>query len=128
MVRNYQPKVEGLSPEEPYQFQGGRIAPTLHATLRKAKGAQMALFFVVYADPAVKEPVMAMVRYLRDGAVAGEAKLELPLPDAQGRIPYVLSSPIEQMPAGNYEVRITAQQGTAAASEATNVTIEEGGS
>jgi VWFA-related protein len=128
MVRNYQPKVEGLRPEEPYQFQGGRIAPTLHATLRKAKGAQMALYFVVYADPAVNEPVMAMVRYLREGSVAGEAKLELPAPDAEGRIRYVLSSPIEQMPAGNYEVRITAQQGTAAASEATFVTIEEGGS
>jgi VWFA-related protein len=112
-------------PDDPYQFQGGRITPALAATLVKSKGAQMALFFTVYPDKAAAEPVKAAVQYLKDGALAGQANLDLPVPDQQGRIPYVLSSPMETMPAGAYEIRVTVQQGTTAARESAFVTIEE---
>ena len=122
VVRNYQPGVKDLSPEEPFQFQGGRISPTLNTSLMAVKGAQMALFFIVYPDASAAAP-QAIVQYLKDGEVAGSAKLQLPAADAQGRIPYVLSSSLDAMPPGNYEVKIVIQQGSVAVTESAFLTI-----
>jgi VWFA-related protein len=124
VVRNFQPNAKDLNPEEPYQFQGGRIAPTLNTTMKAVKGAQMALFFTVYPDAAATDQPQAVVQYIKDGAVAGSASLELPKA-VNGRIPYVLSSPLDAMPPGTYEVKITVKQGpTAAVQESVFLTIE----
>ena len=124
VVRNFVPNVKDLNAEEPFQFQGGRIAPTFINTLKQVKGAQMAFFFTVYPDAAATGTPQATVQYLRDGAVVGNATLPLPAADAQGRIPYVLSSPIDAMPPGSYEIKVTVQHGATAAQESVFVTIE----
>lgn len=112
VVRNFQPNAKDLTPEEPFQFQGGRITPTLNTNLKAVKGAQMALFFVVYPDKAAKEAPQATVQYLKDGNVVGSANLQLPAPGAgSDRIPYVLSSPMDGMPPGAYEIKVVIQQG-----------------
>jgi VWFA-related protein len=123
MVRSFVPNAKDLTPEEPFQFQGGRIAPTFQTTLKQVKGAQMALFFTVYPEAGAAPP-QATVKYLKDGTVVGNVTLPLPAADAQGRVPYVLSSPIDAMPAGTYEVKVSIQQGTATAQESVIVTIE----
>ena len=124
VVRNFQPNAKDLKPDEPYQFQGGRITPTLNTSLKVVKGAQMALFFIVYPDAAASDAPEAVVQYIKDGEVAGSAKLQLPAA-ANGRIPYVLSSPLDAMPPGMYEVKVTVKQGTtAAAQESVFLTIE----
>ncbi|BDC49858.1 hypothetical protein F183_A21740 [Bryobacterales bacterium F-183] len=124
VVRNFQPNTKDLSPDDPYQFQGGRITPTLNTTLKAVKGAAMALFFTVYPDPAAAEAPQAVVQYIKDGAVAGSANLQLPAA-VNGRIPYVLSSPLDAMPPGMYEVKITVKQGAAApVQESIFLTIE----
>lgn len=123
VIRNYQPGVKDLAPEEPYQFQGGRITPTLNTTLKIVKGAQMALFFVVYPDAAAGAPPQAIVQYFKDGEVAGSANLQLPAADAQGRINYVLSSPLDAMSPGNYEVKVLIKQGNAAVAESVFLTV-----
>ncbi len=110
VIRNFQPNVKDLSPEEPYQFQGGRITPTLNTNLKAVKGAQMALFFTVYPDPSAGEAPTATVQYLKDGAVVGNANLQLPKATGD-RIPYVLSSPLDGMPAGMYEIKVIVKQG-----------------
>ena len=124
IVRSFLPNAKDLNPEEPFQFQGGRITPTFLNTLKQLKGAQMAFFFTVYPDAAATGNPQATVQYLKDGAVVGNATLPLPARDSQGRIPYVLSSPIESMPPGSYEVKITVQHGATAAQESAFFTIE----
>lgn len=123
VVRSFQPGVKDLTPEDPFQFQGGRITPTLNNTLKIVKGAQMALFFVVYPESGATAPPQAVVQYFKDGEIAGSANLQLPAADAQGRINYVLSSPLDAMPPGNYEVKIVIKQGNSAVAESVFLTV-----
>lgn len=124
IVRSFLPNAKDLTPDEPFQYQGGRITPTFINTLKRVKGAQMAFFFMVYADPGATGTPQATVQYLKDGMVVGDATLPLASPDAQGRIPYVLSSPIDTMLAGSYEIKVTVRHGGSSAQESAFVTIE----
>ena len=84
----------------------------------------MALFFTVYPDAGSKDAPQAVVQYIKDGTVAGSANLQLPAA-VNGRIPYVLSSPLDNMPPGAYEVKVTVKQGaTAVVQESVFLTIE----
>lgn len=126
VVRNFQPNQTNLAADEPFQFQSGRITPTLTTTLKAVKGAQMALFFIVYPDKgaAAGAAPEALIQYLKDGNELAKAALPLPAPDATGKIPYVFSSPIDTMPAGTYEIKVQVKQGATAAEESVFVTIE----
>ncbi len=125
MVRSFQPNQPGLTPGEPFQFQGGRITPTLNQTLKAVKGAQMALYFVVYADASAGAgKPEAVISYLKEGTELAKAAMPLPAADSSGAIPYVFSSPIDTMPPGLYEIKVQVKQGASVAEESVLVTIE----
>ncbi len=124
VVRNFQPNQTNLTAEEPFQFQNGRITPTLLTTLKAVKGAQMALFFTVYPDRAAGGAPEAVIQYLKDGAELAKAALPLPAADATGKIPYVFSSPIDTMPPGLYEIKVQVKHGASVAEESVLITIE----
>jgi hypothetical protein len=123
LVRNYQANAQGLDPKDPLQFQGGRITPTLGGQVFAVKGAQLSTFFIVHPDPAIKEKPTANIEFLVDGAPIANADLPLPPPDAQGRIPYVMSAPAENMPAATYEIHVTVKQGGTKAEERMKVVV-----
>lgn len=124
VIRNYQPNQTNLTADEPFQFQNGRITPTLTTTLKAAKGARMALFFTVYPDKAAGGATEAVIQYLKEGTELAKAALPLPAPDAAGKIPYVFSSPIDTMPPGTYEIKVLVKQGASMAEESVLITIE----
>jgi hypothetical protein len=117
LVRSFQPNVKGMDADDPFVYQGGRITPTLDNNVTAVKGGVMALYFTVYPDKTNAAPVQAVVQYMKDGEVAGSATLPLPPPDAQGRIRYVLSSPMDAMKPGQYEVKVGVKQGPSAVAE-----------
>jgi VWFA-related protein len=123
MIRNYQAGVKDLDPEDPFQFQGGKVTPTLNAQIHPVKGAQLSMFFVVYPDPAIPDKPQAMMEYIKDGQSVGRGEVPLPAPDAQGRIPYVMSAPAETLAPGMYEVRVVVKQGNTAAEDRAFVTV-----
>ncbi len=123
LVRTFQPNVKDLSPDDPFQYQGGRITPTLNNTLKASKTGQMAIFFTVYPDQANATAAQAVVQFIKDGTLGGSAQFQLPPADAQGRIRYVLNSPMETLTPGDYEVKIIVKQGTAAVAESVFLTI-----
>lgn len=123
LVRRFEPNAKDLDPEDPFQLQGGRVTPTLGSTIVGGKGALLSLFFVVYPDPAISEPPKAMVEFLMDGKQVGAGAVDLPKPDANGRIAYVMSSPAESMKPGTYEVHAVVKQGPTAMDDRTFVTI-----
>lgn len=123
LVRTFQPNVKDLSPDDPFQYQGGRITPTLNNTLKASKTGQMAIFFTVYPDQANAAAAQAVVQFIKDGTLGGSAQFQLPPADAQGRIRYVLNSPMETLTPGDYEVKIIVKQGTAAVAESVFLTI-----
>jgi hypothetical protein len=124
VVRRFEPAVKDLDPDEPFQMQGGRITPALAANVYAVKGAALSVFFVVYPDASIAAKPEALVEYIRDSAVVGRAPVPLTAPDAQGRIPCVMSSPADSMPPGTYEVRVIVKQGETTADERAFVTIE----
>jgi hypothetical protein len=100
--------------DDPYHFEGGKITPTLAETMPGGPSSQISLFFVIYPARDSHEPPELIIEFLHEGNVMGRATPQLPPADAQGRIPYVATSPIEQLKAGEYEVRVTVKQGAAA--------------
>ena len=54
----------------------------------------------------------------------GGGEPELPAPGADGRIPYIATTPLDAFKPGLYEVRVTVNQGGASDVQSTFVTIE----
>ncbi|MGC4052967.1 MAG: VWA domain-containing protein [Paludibaculum sp.] len=123
LVRNFQANAKDLDPNEPLQYQGGRITATLSGQVFAVKGAQMSTFFVVYPDPAIAEKPVAEVEFSVDGKVIAKSALPLPAADAQGRIAYVLSSPAESMPPATYLIHVIVKQGNSTADGMAQVQI-----
>jgi hypothetical protein len=111
LVRSFAPNAKGLDPNEPFQFQGASITPTLDNSVHKAPDAALRLFFVVYRDPSITSKPTVEIEFLQNGKSLTKAPLPLPEADAQGRIPYVMTVPAGGIPPGSYEVRGTASQG-----------------
>ena len=125
VVRGYAPNAKDLDAADPFQFQGGKITPTLSGTVYAVKGAMLSVFFVVYPDPAIAEKPQVTVQFLVGGNVVGSGELQLPAADALGRIPYVMSSSAESMPPGEYQIKAIAKQGSTTAEETAFVTVAE---
>jgi hypothetical protein len=123
LVRSYQSNVKDLDPNDPFQFQGGRITPSLGGTVYAVKGAMLSVFMTIYPDPAIPDKPTLTIEYLVDGQVVGKGEVPLPAADDQGRIPYVMSSAAESLPPGNYQIRAIVRQGATTAEERTLITV-----
>jgi VWFA-related protein len=123
-VRSYTPDVKGLDPNEPFQFQGGRITPTLNNAVPRTEGSALRMFFTVYIDAAVSAKPAVEVEFLQNGKSLTKVPMPLPDPDKNGKIPYVMTIPASAIPAGEYEVRAVAKQGDTSSQSETRVRIE----
>lgn len=109
-VRRVDP-LDGIpDPADPLQFAGGRITPSLDGVY--AAGTEIPLYVVVYPARTGGTPRLT-IELFQDGKLISSASPELPPADASGSIPFM--SGIQPAP-GEYEVKITALQGTSAAS------------
>jgi hypothetical protein len=123
-MRSYTPNAKGLDPNDPFQFQGGSVTPTMDLTVRKGPNAVLRLFFTVYQDASVSAAPAVEVEFLQAGKSLTKVPMQLPAADSQGRIPYLMTIPAESIPSGSYEVRATAKQGGTAATTSTMIHIE----
>jgi VWFA-related protein len=120
-MRSYTPNAKGLAPEDPFQFQGGSLTPTMDTVIKKIPNSVLRLFFTVYPDAAVAAKPTVEIEFMLNGQTLQKVPMELPAADALGRIPYLMTIPAEAIPAGSYEVRATAKQGTTTAVSSTSV-------
>jgi VWFA-related protein len=123
-MRSYTPNAKGLDPNDPFQFQGGSVTPTMDLTVKKGPNAVLRLFFTVYRDATVSAAPAVEIEFLQSGKILTKVPMQLPSADAQGRIPYLMTIPAESIPSGSYEVRATARQGAGAANSSTMIVIE----
>lgn len=123
-VRAYAPNAKGLDPDEPFQFQGGLITPTLDTSVARTNGSALRLFFTVYPDSALPAKPDVEIEFLQNGKSLTKVPMPLPAADAKGRIPYVMTIPAAAIPAGDYEVRAVAKQGDSTSQTKTQVKIE----
>ena len=123
-MRSYTPNAKGLDANDPFQFQGGSITPTMDLTVKKGPNAVLRLFFTVYQDASIAAAPAVEIEFLQAGKSLIKVPMQLPAADAQGRIPYLMTIPAESIPSGSYEVRATARQGATAASAGTMILID----
>ncbi|HEV3471431.1 MAG TPA: VWA domain-containing protein [Pyrinomonadaceae bacterium] len=121
-------RVERLSEAEqkrphPFHFSEALIYPSVGEPLRKSVEKQLPFFLTVYTAADAKAAPKLTVEILQSGRPIGRAALELPLPDAEGRIKYASSLPLDKLRPGDYELRVTADDGAARASRAAAFTV-----
>lgn len=123
-LHSYTANAKNLDPDEPFQYQGGLITPTLNDSVPRTAGSMLRLFFTVYKDPAISARPAVEIEFLQNGKSLTKVPMPLPEPDAQGRIPYVMTIPASAIPAGIYEVRATARQAETTSQTESQVKIE----
>ena len=123
VMRSFTPNAKDLDPNEPFQFQGGSITPTLNNRIPRSKDSNLRLFFVIYQDPSVKDKPTVEIEFMQNGKVLQKVPLPLPAADATGKIPYVMTIPAEAIPPGNYEIRAIAKQGKTESDSRTAIEI-----
>ena len=110
--------------DNPLRFEQGKIIPNLEEAIQPKPGSQVSFFFVVYPAPGVNEKPGLTLEFLLDGQVIARATPELSQPDAQGRIAYIASAPMETFKTGRYELRAAVTQGRQIAEEHAFFVIE----
>jgi VWFA-related protein len=100
--------------DDPLDVGGVRVIPNLDLPISLAANQKLSLFFIAY--PQVAEKPRVSLEFWRDGKPLGKAEPELPAPEADGKIRYVGTFPIERFTPGSYEVRV-ALSGAAGRSE-----------
>ena len=67
LVRSFTPNATGLDPNEPFQFQGASIVPTLDGNVPRTQDAVLRLFFVVYPDSSISSKPTVEIEFLQNG-------------------------------------------------------------
>jgi VWFA-related protein len=91
---------------DPFEVPGKRAQPFVTTTV--AAGMQPFLYFVVYPEHENADAPSMRAQFLKNGRVIASQKSALPLPDASGAVPMAIQ-PIAGP--GDYEVRVTIEQG-----------------
>jgi VWFA-related protein len=122
-VRSYTPNAKDLDSNDPFQFQGGSITPTLDTNVPKTQDAALSLFVIVYQDRSTSQKPSLEIEFLKNGQSLTKVPMALPDADSEGRIPFVMTIPAAAIPPGDYEVRATARQGDTSAETSIPVSI-----
>jgi len=117
-VRRVDPLDHRPDPEDPLEFGGGKVTPSLDAVY--PVGAQIPLYVVVYPAPTGGAPRIS-IEVSQDGKRISIISPDLPPAGASGAIP--LMSAIQPSP-GQYEVKVIARQGTSTASREISLRVQ----
>ena len=105
-------RAERLDPAEqkgdnPFRSGALLLYPNLDESPRVRVGSQLPFFFTVY-QPAGSPDASPKVyiELLRDGRPSRRAAVELPRPDALGRIQYTGALPLDKLGEGSYELKV----------------------
>ncbi len=103
---------------DPFEMPGKRIAAFVSTTLPAA--AKPSVYFVVYPDRENSEIPILRAQFLRNGRVTATQKSVLPHADASGAVPMAIQTTGQP---GDYEVRVTVEQGRASTQRSLKYTI-----
>lgn len=99
-----------LASDDPFRAGEARIVPWV-AEAEVDPAQPVGLFFVAYVPAGSTEVPQVTLEFRRDTRVVARAEPTLPPPDAEGRIPYVVSVPVGSLGPGRYEVHAELSSG-----------------
>jgi VWFA-related protein len=106
LVRRVHDLARPAEASDPFEVPGKRAQPFLSSTLEA--GTQPYIYFVVYPEQETLETALLKAQFLKDGKVVATQRSALPAADATGAVPMTMQ-PVAA--AGDYEVKITVEQG-----------------
>jgi VWFA-related protein len=108
---------------DPLRLGEQRIVPNLGRPVAAAPGATLPIYYAVYVSPGAREPVTATVEVSREGRVVARGSSPLPPADAAGRITGLSPIPLQRLPPGTYDVKVTVSKESLSAVETTTITV-----
>jgi len=107
----------------PFQFGEVLVYPNLGA-VSKSSNKELPIFVTIYPPHGDTTPPRLALEISKNGSAMGHLSYDLPKPDQSGRIQYFSAIPLDRFQPGEYELKITVQEGalTASASKRIQVT------
>jgi VWFA-related protein len=99
------------------------FVPNVTQAFSAGADKNLLVHFSVYAPKATGSKVSVAIDFYKDGRVIARSSGALPEPDATGRIPYSTSFGLGAFPPGDYELVVTASDGSGRASSATRFEV-----
>jgi VWFA-related protein len=124
VVRSLKDKDPTTSTTDPLLMGNKIVSPTLNPVVVKAATKGLPFYMVIYPDKGVSTPPELTMEFSRNGQVLGSGSPPLGKPDAEGRIPYVATAPVEQLEPGNYSIRFIVKQGAETADETVSFILQ----
>jgi VWFA-related protein len=123
IVRRTEAVPKGALPsEDPFRLGESRIVPFLTEPRLDAP-EMLSVYLVAYPKGDSPRPEL-LLELVNGSTILVQSLLELPPPDASGRIPYVASLPVKDLRPGRYEVRALFKQGGASVGASTHFSVE----
>jgi VWFA-related protein len=108
----------------PFRVGNVLVIPSLGEPIRRTL-KEAPFFFAIYTPPGtIAGPKLTIQLRQREQTLA-QMPGDLPKPDAAGRIQYLAGLPLEKLPAGSYELRITVGDGTTTVTRSAYFTIAD---
>jgi VWFA-related protein len=109
----------GNQTDGPFRYGELLVYPYLDEPVRKSAVKELAFLLTVYAPRGSTSAPRLTVEIRQGARTLGKSSPDLPAPGASGRIQFASTVPVEQLPPGSYELRVTASdaQGTATRTE-----------
>lgn len=108
----------------PLQVGGMQVYPLMGAVHKQAT-KQLPFYFSVYQGKAAEKNVPKItIELSRDGQSLAQIPGEAPAADAAGRRQFIGALPVEQMPLGTYELKITVNDGKNSVSSSSHFSVE----
>ncbi|HWT02691.1 MAG TPA: VWA domain-containing protein, partial [Pyrinomonadaceae bacterium] len=107
----------------PFHFGEVLIYPNMDEPLRKRESRNLAFFVTVYPPQGSTSPTKLRLEIMQKGRALGRTSHDLPEPDATGRIQYASAFPIDKYQPGEYELRVTVENGQSTATRSERVRI-----
>jgi VWFA-related protein len=109
--------------DNPMLVNGVALSPNLGDPVSKA-AKEVTFYFSIYPGPGERGPDVR-IELLQNGKAVAQLPMPVPPPDANGRIQQLGRLPIDQLPAGTYDLRAVVTQGEQQVARSTMLRITE---
>jgi len=109
--------------ENPFRVGDLILYPNLGEPLHKTGNKGLSMFMTVYAAKGAGAPKMS-IELSQAGKPLGQLPVQLPAADAQGRIQYTGTIPLDAFPAGEYDLKAIVSDGSGTATRSEHFTVQ----
>jgi VWFA-related protein len=116
-------KAAATDPANPFRVGKTLLYPNLGTPLKKGTDKKLAFFTTVYVPDGSTRTPKATLEVTRNGRSLARMPVDLPSPDAHGRIQYTNAVSVEAFPPGTYLLRLTVDDGTRTVTRGTRFSV-----